>query len=163
MSGIKLSPNHGVNPAIPVCFWCGKPKNEIALLGKIDKQDSETPRHVIIDYDPCDTCQQLFSQGIHIIGVTEEPIAEGMFPIVDDGTNTFYPTGSMLVARPEWAERFLTANNKSDMIPDVLERKALLLPDSLVNELVKEAKGVEELDVSFPEENTEGEQSNEDN
>lgn len=33
MSGIKLSPKYGVNPTIPVCFWCGKEKNEIALMG----------------------------------------------------------------------------------------------------------------------------------
>lgn len=34
MSSIKVSPKYGVNPTIPVCFFCGKPKNEIALMGE---------------------------------------------------------------------------------------------------------------------------------
>ena len=40
MSGIKISPKYGVNPTIPVCFWCGKQKNEIALMGHM-KDDIE--------------------------------------------------------------------------------------------------------------------------
>lgn len=44
MSSIKLSPKHGVNPTIPVCFFCGKPKNEIALMGRMGgKEDIEAP------------------------------------------------------------------------------------------------------------------------
>ena len=50
---IKLSPNHGLNPTIPVCFWCGKEKNEVALMGKMDKQDSAAPKHLVVDYPPC--------------------------------------------------------------------------------------------------------------
>ena len=34
-AGIKLSPKHGLNPTIPVCFWCGEERNEVALLGHI--------------------------------------------------------------------------------------------------------------------------------
>ena len=34
-NSIKISQKHGVNPTIPICFWCGKEKNEIALLGKL--------------------------------------------------------------------------------------------------------------------------------
>lgn len=44
MSSIKISPKHGVNPTIPVCFFCGKPKNEIALMGRMGgKEDIEAP------------------------------------------------------------------------------------------------------------------------
>ena len=32
---IRLSKEHGVNPTIPICFWCEKDKNEIAMLGKL--------------------------------------------------------------------------------------------------------------------------------
>ena len=34
---IKISPKHGVNPTIPRCFFCGKEKNMVALLGRIPK------------------------------------------------------------------------------------------------------------------------------
>lgn len=36
--GIKISPKYGLNPTIPVCFWCGKQKNEIALMGRMSKK-----------------------------------------------------------------------------------------------------------------------------
>lgn len=36
---IELSPKYGVNPTIPVCFWCGKEKNEIALMGRVRKRE----------------------------------------------------------------------------------------------------------------------------
>ena len=32
---LKLSPKHGLNPTISVCFWCGEEKDESALLGHI--------------------------------------------------------------------------------------------------------------------------------
>ena len=143
---IKLSPNHGVNPTIPMCFWCGKDK----LLGKIDRKDSEAPRKLIMDYEPCDKCKELFSKGVHVIGVTEKPIIEGMFPIVDDGKITLYPTGSMFVATEDWTERFLKANEQEGMIEEVLKKKVFIMPDEIVNEIVKESK-VSEMDVEIPE------------
>ena len=46
-AGIKLSPKHGLNPTIPVCFWCGEERNEVALLGHIGDgrkhEDFEAP------------------------------------------------------------------------------------------------------------------------
>lgn len=70
---IPLSPKHGVNPCIPICFFCGKEKNEIALLGKL-KNDAEASRSALFDYEPCDKCKELMSQGITMIGVTSQPI-----------------------------------------------------------------------------------------
>ena len=97
---IKLSPKHGVNPTIPVCFFCGEEKNEIALLGKIGdgrkKEDFEAPRHMVLDYEPCDKCKEQWSQGVALIEVvTESP--DGRPPIQQD----LYPTGRMCVVRPE--------------------------------------------------------------
>ena len=52
-AGIKLSPKHGLNPTIPVCFWCGEERNEVALLGHSGDgrkhEDFEAPRHMVID------------------------------------------------------------------------------------------------------------------
>lgn len=44
MSSVRLHPKYGVNPTIPTCFWCGKDKNEIALLGAAYKE--EAPMHM---------------------------------------------------------------------------------------------------------------------
>ena len=37
---LRLHPNHGLNPTIPLCFLCGKEKNEVVLLGSSYKKDS---------------------------------------------------------------------------------------------------------------------------
>lgn len=48
---IKFSPKHGLNPTIPVCFFCGQQKNEIAFMGRL-AGDAEAPRNLILDYEP---------------------------------------------------------------------------------------------------------------
>ena len=59
---ILLSPKHGLNPTIPICFWCGEEKNEIALMGRIGDarkgEDFEAPMHAVLDYEPCDKCRE---------------------------------------------------------------------------------------------------------
>ena len=61
-NSIPLSPKHGLNPTIPVCAWCGEPKNEIALMGRIKTdvrgEDPQAPMHCVLDYEPCEHCQE---------------------------------------------------------------------------------------------------------
>jgi hypothetical protein len=96
MSSIKLSPEHGVNPTIPVCFFCGKPKNEIALLGKIGgrNEDIEAPMHTVLNYEPCEECEKLMNQGITLMG-TSNYRPDKRPSVVKD--QEVYPTGSYLV------------------------------------------------------------------
>lgn len=59
--GLKLSKKYGVNPTIPVCYWCGKEKNQINLMGKVldkDKNEIEMPRKCVMDIEPCDDCMK---------------------------------------------------------------------------------------------------------
>lgn len=100
MASIKVSPKHGVNPTIPVCFFCGQPKNEIALLGRL-KGDAEAPMHSILDYQPCDECREKFSQGVLLIGVTTRQPADGRPAMTAQGGVHVYPTGSHAVMRAE--------------------------------------------------------------
>ena len=154
--GIKISPKHGVNPTIPICFWCGKDKDEIALMGRIDKEDSEAPHKLIMDYKPCSGCKELFSKGVHVIGASDHPMIPKMFPIVDDGSIKLYPTGKMFVASENWIQEFLKANHKENMIDNVLKEKTLIMPDSVVSEIIQESKAPE-MEVSFPESEVENE------
>lgn len=94
MSSIKISKKHGVNPTIPVCAWCGKEKNEVALLGYI-KGDIEAPRNMILNYEPCDECKKSWSQGVAVIEVVRTPRETGHLPIAKD----VYPTGRMIVVK----------------------------------------------------------------
>lgn len=104
---IKLSPKHGVNPTIPVCFWCGKEKNEVALLGRIGgKEDIEAPKNMVLDFEPCDECASKMALGITCMECTDKPnpscnaqLAESCLP------SRIYPTGRYMVIKKEAAER----------------------------------------------------------
>ena len=145
---IKISPKHGLNATIPQCFWCGQDKNELALLGKIDKQDSEAPRRVIMDYEPCDKCKELFDKGIHVIGVSTEPIIKSMFPISEqpDGTK-LYPTGTMFVSSEDWIRRLLSEPNEQELLNSVLEHKKLMMPEEICAAYVQQAQEMEAVDI----------------
>jgi hypothetical protein len=99
-NSIKLSPKHGLNPCIPVCFFCGKEKNEIALMGQIGDrrkgEDFEAPMKAVLDFVPCEECQKKFAEGVLIIEVTSSPEYIGM-PIAENA----YPTGRYVVVKPE--------------------------------------------------------------
>lgn len=81
MTDIRLSPKHGVNPAVPKCYYCWKDKNEVILPGRIDlrsgEKDVEAPRNMVWDLHPCDECAKFMEQGVILISVRddEEPPA----------------------------------------------------------------------------------------
>lgn len=102
---IRISEKHGVNPTIPVCFWCGKEKNEIALLGKL-KGDIEAPKNCVLDYEPCDECKKNWSLGVALLGTRKKPLNETLPPIKDTPEETLYPTGQWLVVTKEAAKRY---------------------------------------------------------
>ena len=93
---IRVSQKHGVNPTIPICFWCGKEKNEIALLGKLPG-DAEAPRStwLIGDYEPCEKCQRIFEQGVHLVEAADHPVIHEKQP----PWHGAYPTGKHFVLR----------------------------------------------------------------
>lgn len=100
MSSVKLHTNYGLNPTIPQCFWCGKDRNEVALLGASYK--GEAPMHMIIDYEPCDTCREMMSSGIAFIEATEALGAEDR----KKSLHGFLPTGRWVVVRREAVEKW---------------------------------------------------------
>lgn len=93
--GIKVSPKHGLNPCIPVCFWCGEEKNEIALLGKL-KGDQEALRSAVVDMEPCPKCKERMDLGITILEGTPTPMREGIPKF-----HGAYPTGRWVVVEKE--------------------------------------------------------------
>jgi hypothetical protein len=89
MSGIRLSPKHGVNPSLLVCFACGDDSGGIALLGRIRKPtatpgrptihrddddfDAQAPRYMR-DTGLCPRCTEaVASGGVILIEVREQP------------------------------------------------------------------------------------------
>jgi len=94
MGSIPLHPKFGLNPTITCCFFCGKEKNEIALLGA--KYRGEAPRHMVIDRQPCDWCRENMRKGIVFIEATGT--SEG----------DCRPTGAYAVLTEEATKRFVT-------------------------------------------------------
>lgn len=92
---------------MPICFWCGQEKNEIALLGKL-KYDAEAPRNCIIDYKPCDKCKANMDLGCTVIEVTTTP-NERTDKEIQEG---LYPTGSFSVLKPEAFKRIFNSDAK---------------------------------------------------
>ena len=107
---IKLSPKHGLNPCMPICFFCGETKNEIALLGRIGgKEDLEAPMKAILDYEPCEECKKKFAEGVLLVEVTDYPNMEGQPMIAKNA----YPTGRYSVVRPEALRGDFKAGSKA--------------------------------------------------
>lgn len=107
---IKVSPKHGLNPCMPVCFFCGETKNEIALLGRIGgKEDLEAPMKAILDYEPCEECKKKFAEGVLLIEVTDYPNME-VQPMI---AKNAYPTGIYSVVRPEALRGDFKAGSKA--------------------------------------------------
>ncbi len=102
--GIKVSQNHGVNPSIPLCYWCGEEKNEVVLLGKL-KGDVAAPMNVVLDYEPCGKCVESREKGVTLLEVVTEPAASTQPPIGKDGGVLFYPTSNWAVITAEAAIR----------------------------------------------------------
>lgn len=102
--GIKISPKHGLNPTIPVCFWCGKQKNEIALMGRMT-EDIEAPKNMVLDYVPCEECQNHMAMGVAILEASDHPNTENQ-PPMQEGV---YPTSRFVVVTTECADRVFNA------------------------------------------------------
>ena len=104
-TGLKLSPKHGLNPTISVCFWCGEEKGEIALLGHIGSthkgEDIEASMRTVIDYEPCPDCKAKMESGFTVVEATTSPNNITDVPIIDG----VYPTGRFIVIKPEVAHK----------------------------------------------------------
>ena len=118
---IPLSPKYGVNPTIPICFMCGKPKNEIALLGRIGDgrkgEDFEAPRYMLLDYNPCDECAAHMRLGVTMLEVQSTPLTPKQPPI----QNGLYPTGRWCVLKKEAAARIF-GEEKAELSNLLLDR-----------------------------------------
>lgn len=114
------------------CFWCLKP------FDKNETFDKEKDTMRFSTYTPCETCQELFSKGIHVIGVDEQPRIQGQPAMskTQDGKE-LYPNGTMFLASKEWVEQFLDQPEDKEYLENVLKEKVMLLPSSLLDRIIE--------------------------
>ena len=85
----RLSPRYGLNPAIPVCFYCGEEKNEVILAGRLP-DDAEAPRDSVWNMDPCKQCAEWMRLGVILVSVADDqvrsqnPVRTGKFVVVTE-------------------------------------------------------------------------------
>jgi hypothetical protein len=115
---IRLSEKHGVNPAIPLCFFCLKPKNEIILPGKM-KNDMEAPRNAVWDMRPCDECKGFMAKGIILISVDESKSADHKNP---------YRSGGWCVVKEELVKQALGGGSK-ELVEQTLRVRVAFITD----------------------------------
>lgn len=144
---IEISPKYGVNPTIPVCAFCGKEKNEIALMGRMRSKgcsDIEAPRQMIVDYEPCDECQALMSKGCTIFEVSETPIAENQPPMQESDGVKLYPTGTFVVLHDDDVKEIF----EESVANRIVESRQCLMPGRIVQQIIAMGEPSEDLPSS---------------
>ena len=137
-NGIKLSKKHGVNPTIPICFWCGQQKNEIALLGKLPG-DAEAPPTALIDYNPCDKCEESFKDKILAIGTSKTQVLLNQPPIATKPCN-MYPTGHWFAIAPEAFEQNFGSIIEEEKLKNIKECGKVFMDNDLVLHILKQVE-----------------------
>ena len=89
---MRLHKKYGSNPTMPVCFFCGKEKGEIVLLGAAYKE--KAPRLMIVDKAPCEKCKELMKKGVMLASVRDGECG-----------NNPYRTGKIAVIRENAARK----------------------------------------------------------
>lgn len=113
--GIRLHKEFGLNPTMPVCFWCGEETGEVALMGAHLK--GEAPRTMVVNLDPCEKCAAKWAEGIAIIEATEPG----------------RPTGRYMIATPISVSMIVT---DSDTRERVLREKIMMVSVETFNRIL---------------------------
>jgi hypothetical protein len=121
---LKLHPEHGVNPALDCCFWCGK-EIGVALMGW--NGGNEAPRRTVTSYAPCGECKENFAKGVVCIEAETTPVYPGQPSILPGKADrAAYPTGRHVVISREAVERVFTPKGAAEMLT---AGRALFAPD----------------------------------
>ena len=129
---VLLSKEHGLNPSITQCFFCGEDAG-IVLTGlrgekiarKMGHADGQMPMHCGVVSDvPCNKCEDYMKQGIIIIGTKD-----GADPNSDAGPFECR-SGNFLVVKEEAIKRLLPPGELLDGVLKnrfmFMEHKALI-------------------------------------
>ena len=111
---ITLSPKHGVNPSMGVCYYCGKDDGTIMLPGRM-KGDREAPRRAVWSKEPCKECEGYMVQGVILISVQPGPPSSNP-----------YRTGGWVVVREDAVRRMITA---TELLAQVLKCRWAFVDD----------------------------------
>lgn len=119
MANIRISPKHGVNPSMGVCFYCGEDDGTIIQPGRLEG-DAEAPRRAVWTKEPCPKCKGWMAQGIMLIEATGPE---------SDNPNR---TGRLWVVKQEAVERM---GLPPAMLADVIQRRMAFIEPEVSHRL----------------------------
>jgi hypothetical protein len=67
-----LHPEHGVNPSLAICAFCGQDAGEIMLLGYNRGREAKH-KAIYAPHEPCKRCQEKMSHGIAFVEAIPHP------------------------------------------------------------------------------------------
>lgn len=123
-NSIKLSKQHGANPSVNICFFCGNDK-EVVLFGQM-KGDAKASRKCLLDYRPCKECAAKMKQGVVVIEVTREE--DSYKPPIKVDEPKAWPTGRWCV---------ISTHSASKLFPTSFAGSHVLLEEELYSKLVE--------------------------
>ena len=133
---IRLSPKHGLNPSLGVCFWCGEDDGTILLLGMRGGYDLPAPPRCIAGYAPCPKCIENRKLGITLIEVDQGPTSKsGKLPPLNGpnaGINAVYPTGRWCVLKETAIAK---AFQPAATVEDILRRRVAYVDSETADKL----------------------------
>lgn len=137
--GIRISPTHGVNPSLDICFYCQEARgvvlfgqfNPVRALGKelaatLDGPpgDRKAPDKIVMNKEPCDKCKEYMKKGIILISVDESKS--------DDRQNP-WRTGGWVVVKEEAVRSF--GIKSEELLEDICKTRLAFLPDDAWDKL----------------------------
>lgn len=129
--GVILHPEHGVNPTMTQCFYCGKdkdilligkPKPEMYKQGLCDASGKMKMSIGVVDMEPCNECRDYMEQGIILISAKDE----------DLGTKDPYRTGGWVVIKEEGFKEMI---NDPELLENVLKKRFCFVSDKVWDNL----------------------------
>lgn len=69
------------------------------------KDDIEAPKNMVLDYVPCEECQNHMAMGVAVLEASDHPNTEGQPPM----QTGVYPTSRFVVVTTECADRVFNA------------------------------------------------------
>jgi len=116
MGNIRLSPKHGLNPSLGMCFYCQEENGEVIVPGQLHG-DVEAPRKAVWHRDPCAGCKGLMEKGIILISVKTG----------ESGDNP-YRTGGWCALKEEAVIRMVS---DTKLLEHILKARVVFLPDEV--------------------------------
>ncbi len=125
---IRLHPEHGLNPAIFRCFYCGEnaglvipgaATNGFREAGLTNSDGSMKMDIGVINMEPCSKCKEYMEQGIILISTRDE----------DSGSKNPHRTGGWVVVKEEAMDRLLEGSDPA-LLRHLKKARFCFVPDT---------------------------------